>query len=55
MILRMVLSSYLVEVAVEVVASYLIVGRLKATERVNFFDCQTNFNFFALQRENARP
>ncbi len=56
MILRMVLSSYLIKVAVEVVATpltYLIVGRLKAAERVDTFDRDTDFNPFALRRESA--
>lgn len=56
MILRMVLSSYLIKVAVEVLATpvtYFIVGRLKAAEGIDFYDRQTNFSPFALQRENA--
>lgn len=56
MILRMVLSSYLIKVAVEVVATpvtYFVVRRLKAAERIDFYDRETNFSPFALQRENA--
>jgi hypothetical protein len=56
MILRMVVSSYLIKVAVEVVAiplTYLVVRKLKAAERVDAFDRKTNFNPFTLQRENA--
>jgi uncharacterized integral membrane protein (TIGR00697 family) len=56
MILRMVLSSYLIKVAVEVVATpltYFVVGRLKATEGVDVYDRNTDFSPFALQRENV--
>jgi uncharacterized integral membrane protein (TIGR00697 family) len=56
MILRMVLSSYLIKVAVEVVATpitYLVVSRLKAGEGVDTFDRDTDFNPFVLQRESA--
>lgn len=56
MIVRMVVSSYLIKVAVEVVATpltYLIVGRLKRAEGVDAFDRRTNFNPFALQREGV--
>ena len=56
MILRMVLSSYLIKVAVEIVATpltYLVVGRLKTAERVDAYDRHTDFNPFALQRESA--
>jgi queuosine precursor transporter len=56
MILRMVLSSYLIKVAVEVVATpitYFVVGRLKAAESVDYYDRHTDFNPFALQRESA--
>jgi uncharacterized integral membrane protein (TIGR00697 family) len=56
MILRMVLSSYLIKVAVEVVATpitYFVVGRLKAAESVDFYDRHTDFNPFTLQRESA--
>ena len=58
MILRMVLSSYLIKVAVEVVATpvtYLVVGWLKAAEGVDAYDRHTDFNPFALQRESAYP
>lgn len=56
MLLRMVLSSYIIKVAVEVVATpitYLVVGRLKRAEGVDAFDRNTNFNPFALRRERA--
>ena len=56
MILRMILSSYLIKVAVEVVltpVTYLVVGRLKAAEGVDHYDRHTDFNPFALQRESA--
>jgi len=56
MILRMILSSYLIKVAVEVVATpltYFIVGRLKAAEGVDYFDRHTDFNPFALERRSA--
>ena len=56
MILRMVLSSYLIKVAVEVVATpltYVVVARLKAAEGVDVFDRNTDFNPFAMQRESA--
>ncbi len=56
MILRMVLSSYLIKVAVEVMATpltYVVVNRLKAVEGVDTFDRHTDFNPFALQRESA--
>jgi hypothetical protein len=56
MILRMVLSSYLIKVAVEVVATpvtYFVVNRLKVAEGVDVFDRHTDFNPFALQRESA--
>jgi uncharacterized integral membrane protein (TIGR00697 family) len=56
MLLRMVLSSYLIKVAVEVVATpvtYLVVGWLKRAEGVDAFDRRTNFNPFAWQGENA--
>ena len=58
MILRMVLSSYLIKVAVEVVATpvtYLVVGRLKAAEGVDVYDRHTDFNPFAIHRESAYP
>lgn len=56
MLARMVLSSYLIKVAVEVVATpvtYLVVGWLKRVEGVDTFDRRTNFNPFAWQREGA--
>jgi hypothetical protein len=52
----MVLSSYLIKVAVEVVATpvtYLVVAWLKRAEAVDAFDKGTNFNPFAWQSENA--
>jgi queuosine precursor transporter len=51
MLLRMVLSSYLIKVAVEVVATpitYLMVGWLKRAEGVDTFDRGTNFNPFSV-------
>jgi uncharacterized integral membrane protein (TIGR00697 family) len=56
MLAQMVLSSYLIKVAVEVVATpitYLVVGRLKRAEGVDAFDRRTNFNPFAWQSERA--
>ena len=56
MLVRMVLSSYLIKVAVEVVATpvtYLVVGWLKRVEAVDTFDDRTNFNPFAWQGESA--
>lgn len=56
MLLRMVLSSYLIKVGVEVVATpvtYLVVGWLKHAEGVDTFDRNTNFNPFAWQGEGA--
>ncbi len=56
MILRMILSSYLIKVAVEVVATpltYFVVRRLKAAEGVDVYDRHTDFNPFTLQRESA--
>ena len=50
MILRIILSAYLIKVSVEVVATpitYLIVGWLKSSEAVDAFDRRTNFNPFA--------
>jgi hypothetical protein len=55
-ILRMILSSYLIKVAVEVLATpvtYLVVGKLKSAEGADAFDRHTDFNPFALQRESA--
>jgi uncharacterized integral membrane protein (TIGR00697 family) len=56
MLLRMVLSSYVIKVAVEVVATpvtYLVVGWLKRAEAVDAYDRRTNFNPFAWQSERA--
>jgi hypothetical protein len=56
MLVRMILSAYLIKVAVEVIATpatYLIVGRLKRAEAADAFDRQTNFNPFAWLGENA--
>ena len=56
MLVRMVLSSYFIKVAVEVVATpltYLVVGWLKRAEEVDTLDDRTNFNPFALQGESA--
>jgi uncharacterized integral membrane protein (TIGR00697 family) len=56
MIVRMVLSSYLIKVAVEIVATpitYFVVARLKTAESVDYYDRHTDFNPFALQRESA--
>lgn len=56
MLLRMVLSSYVIKVAVEVVATpvtYFVVAKLKRIEGVDAFDRKTNFNPFAWQGENA--
>jgi uncharacterized integral membrane protein (TIGR00697 family) len=56
MLLRMVLSAYLIKVAVEVVATpitYLVVGWLKRAESVDTYDRRTNFNPFAWQGESA--
>ena len=56
MLARMVFSSYLIKVAIEVVATpvtYLVVGWLKRAEGVDAFDRRTNFNPFAWQRESA--
>jgi uncharacterized integral membrane protein (TIGR00697 family) len=50
MLAWMIFSSYLVKVAVEVVATpftYLVVGSLKRAEGVDTFDRRTNFNPFA--------
>ncbi len=52
MLLRIILSSYCIKVAVEVVATpltYLVVGWLKRAESVDVFDRGTNFNPFALE------
>lgn len=50
MIFRMVLSSYLIKVLIEVIATpvtYLVVGWLKRAEGIDAFDRRTNFNPFA--------
>jgi queuosine precursor transporter len=56
MLLRMVLSAYLIKVSVEFVATpitYLVVGWLKRSEAVDAFDRRTNFNPFAWVAESA--
>ena len=56
MLVRMILSAYLIKVAVEVMATpltYLVVGKLKRAEAADAFDRQTNFNPFAWLGENA--
>ena len=56
MLVRMVLSAYLIKVAVEVVATpvtYLVVGWLKQNESADTFDRGTNFNPFTWQGESA--
>ncbi len=56
MLLRMILSSYLIKVAVEVVATpatYAVVGWLKKVESVDAFDDRTDFNPFAFEGEQA--
>ena len=56
MLLRMVLSSYIIKVAIEVVATpvtYFVVSWLKRAEAIDAFDRKTNFNPFAWQGENA--
>jgi uncharacterized integral membrane protein (TIGR00697 family) len=56
MLLRIILSSYLIKVMVEVVATpvtYAVVGWLKRAENVDAFDNRTNFNPFAWQEESA--
>ncbi|HEU5458277.1 MAG TPA: queuosine precursor transporter [Terracidiphilus sp.] len=55
-LLRIMASSYVIKVAVEVVATpltYLVVGWLKRVESVDVYDRKTNFNPFALHREIA--
>ncbi|HWT64954.1 MAG TPA: queuosine precursor transporter, partial [Terracidiphilus sp.] len=50
MILRMVLSSYVIKVVIEVIATpitYLVVTWLKRVEGIDTFDRGTNFNPFA--------
>ena len=56
MLFRMVLSSYVIKVAVEVVATpvtYLVVGWLKRSESSDVYDRRTNFSPFAAMQENA--
>ena len=56
MLLRMILSAYLIKVAIEVVATpitYMVVGWLKRAEATDAFDCRTNFNPFAWVIESA--
>lgn len=56
MLMRMIVSSYLIKVAVEIVATpitYFVVGRLKRIEGIDAFDRRTNFNPFAWQGESA--
>jgi queuosine precursor transporter len=56
MLVRMVLSSYLIKVAVEVVATpmtYVVVSWLKRAEGADAFDRRTNFNPFAWQAESV--
>src|SRR5580692_9802423 len=56
MLLRMILSSYLIKVGVEVLATpitYLVVGWLKRAEGVDAYDRDTNFNPFAAPSESA--
>ncbi len=56
MLAWIVVSSYLVKVAVEVIATpatYLVVGALKRAECIDAFDCRTNFNPFAWRAEAA--
>jgi queuosine precursor transporter len=56
MLVRMILSAYLIKVAVEVIATpltYLVVGKLKRAEAADAFDRRTNFNPFAWLGENA--
>lgn len=56
MLLRMILSSYLIKVAVEVIATpvtYALVGWLKKAESVDAFDDRTDLNPFAFQGEQA--
>jgi queuosine precursor transporter len=56
MLLRMVLSSYLIKVAVEIVATpvtYMVVGWLKRAEASDVYDRRTNFSPFAFQEESV--
>lgn len=55
MLLRMIFSSYVIKVAMEVVVAtpvtYLAVGWLKRVELSDVYDRRTNFNPFAWQGE----
>jgi uncharacterized integral membrane protein (TIGR00697 family) len=56
MLLRMILSAYLIKVAVEVAATpitYLVVGWLKRAEATDAYDRRTNFNPFTWAAESA--
>jgi queuosine precursor transporter len=56
MLAWMIFSSYVVKVAVEVIATpvtYMVVGALKRAEGVDIFDRRTNFNPFALRAQPA--
>ena len=56
MLVRMIVSAYLIKVAVEVVATpitYLVVGWLKRGEAADAFDSETDFNPFKFQGESA--
>jgi queuosine precursor transporter len=56
MLAWMIFSSYVVKVAVEVVATpvtYMVVGWLKRAEGVDWYDRRTNFNPFAWSAEAA--
>lgn len=56
MLVRMILSAYLIKVTVEVVATpvtYMVVGWLKSAESVDVYDRGTNFNPFAWHGESA--
>ena len=56
MLVRMILSSYLIKVAVEVLATpvtYAVVRWLKRQEAVDTYDRKTNFNPFAWEGEKA--
>ncbi len=55
MLLRMILFSYMIKIAVEVfatLATHLVAGWFKRAERVDAFDRGANFNPFALQQES---
>lgn len=56
MMMRMILSSYVIKVAVEILftpVTYLVVGWLKRVEEIDAYDRRTNFNPFAIQGESA--